>query len=74
MDIKELQAMREPVLSRREANRDRDENMDGEVEAECNAELCRLNMAIQGVQPYEEPKKAVKRRKKVEAPKRDVLA
>jgi hypothetical protein len=54
--MKALEAKRLPLLEEREAARKRGDDV--EV-LRCNAELCRLNLAIQGVQPYEEAAKPV---------------
>lgn len=55
-DINTLKQMRLPILEKREANR-KGKN-DPKVEESCNAELRKLNLAIQGVAPYPEKKKA----------------
>jgi len=68
-----LQVKRAEVLETRELNRARGEAMCAKTEDECNAALRKLNLAIQGVAPYEEEKpvepakpKRQPRRKKAE--------
>ena len=65
MDTKAMQAKRLDVLETRELNR-KGKN-DQKVEDDCNTELRKLNLAIQGVKPYPTKKKAAPK-KKVETP------
>jgi len=53
MEVRELQAKRFPVLEERNALM-----LKGDVEGvkRCNAELRKLNLAIQGIEPYVEEK------------------
>lgn len=68
MNIEELKARREPILEVREANRTKGDKMSEKVEADCNAELVKLNLAIKGVQPYEPVKKAAAKSSKKSDP------
>ena len=62
MTEKELKAKRVPVLAKREANRSLG-TPSLKVEAECNAELRKLNMAIAGDAPYEAKAKKTTKKK-----------
>ena len=48
----DYKGMRVPVLAKRD---ECERKGDKEGVAECNAELCRLNLAIKGIRPYKEP-------------------
>jgi len=69
MTISELKKKRLAVLARRA-----DSSTSGEFEA-CNAELRKLNLAIQGVEPYEDaPKPKAKSPRKKKTQEKDVLS
>ena len=72
MTTEELVKERLKVLAQREENRAKGSDMVLAFEEACNAKLRNFNLAIQGVQPYqEEEKPAPKRRTRK---KKDVLA